>query len=39
MEPSVVERATRTMRYLSEKPVFEKGNASWITEIPSVFDQ
>ena len=34
--PSVAERVIRTKRNLLKKPVFEKGNANWISELPSV---
>ena len=34
--PSVAESVIRTVRNLLKKPVFEKGNASWISELPSV---
>ena len=34
--PSIAERVIRTIRNLSKKPVFEKGNANWISELPSV---
>ena len=30
------ERFTRTIRNLFKKPVFEKGNADWLSELPSV---
>ena len=33
------ERFTRTIRNLSKKPVFLKGNAKWLSELPSVFEQ
>ena len=32
---SVVERMIRSVRILLKKPVFEKGNADWISELPS----
>ena len=35
--PSLAERVVRTVRNLLKKPVFEKGNADWISELPSVF--
>ena len=34
--PSIAERVIRTIRNLLKKPVFEKGNANWISELPSV---
>ena len=34
--PSIAERLIRTLRSLLKKPVFEKGNADWISELPSV---
>ena len=34
--PSIAERVIRTVRYLLKKPVFEKGNADWLSELPSV---
>ena len=34
--PSIVERAIRTILSLLKKPVFEKGNANWLGELPSV---
>ena len=34
--PSLAERVIRTVRSLLKKPVFEKGNADWISELPSV---
>ena len=34
--PSIAERVIRTVRNLLKKPVFEKGNADWISELPSV---
>ena len=34
--PSIAERVIRTMRNLLEKPVFEKRNADWLSELPSV---
>ena len=37
--PSTVERVIRTVRNLLKKPVFEKGNANWISELPSVIKQ
>ena len=37
--PSRAERVIRTIRYVLKKPVFEKGNANWISELPSVIKQ
>ena len=37
--PSIAERVIRTVRNLLKKPVFEKGNADWISELPSVIKQ
>ena len=34
--PSIAERVIRTVRNLLKKPVFEKGNANWLNELPSV---
>ena len=34
--PSIAERVIRTRRNLLKKPVFEKGNADWVSELPSV---
>ena len=34
--PSIAERVIRTLRNLLKKPVFEKGNADWVSELPSV---
>ena len=34
--PSIVERVIRSIRNLMKKPVFEKGNADWLSELPSV---
>ena len=39
MGPSIAERVIRTLRNLLKKPVFEKGKASWITELSSVIKQ
>ena len=33
------ERFNRTIRNLLKKPVFEKGRADWLSELPSVFKQ
>ena len=34
--PSIAEKVNRTIRNLLKKPVFEKGEASWIDEFRSV---
>ena len=34
--PSIAERVIRTVRSLLKKPVFEKGGAEWLSELPSV---
>ena len=34
--PSLAERVIRTLRNLLKKPVFEKGKADWLSELPSV---
>ena len=34
--PSIAERMIRTIRNLFKKPMFEKGNADWLSELPSV---
>ena len=34
--PSRAERVIRTVRNLLKKPVFEKGNVEWLSELPSV---
>ena len=34
--PSIAERVIRTIRNLLKKPVFEKGNADWVSELTSV---
>ena len=34
--PSIAERVIRTVRSLLKKPVFEKGKADWLSELPSV---
>ena len=34
--PSIAERVIRTVRNLLNKPVFEKGKADWLSELPSV---
>ena len=37
--PSIAERVIRTIRNLLKKPVFEKGNADWLSELSSVTKQ
>ena len=37
--PSIAERVIRTVRNLLKKPIFEKGNADWLSELPSVINQ
>ena len=37
--PSIAERVIRTIRNLLKKPVFEKGNADWLSEFPSAIKQ
>ena len=37
--PSIVERFNRTIRDMVKKPIFLKGNASWIDEIDSVINK
>ena len=34
--PSIAERVIRNVRSLIKKPVFEKGRADWLSELPSV---
>ena len=34
--PSIAERVIKTVRSLLKKPVFEKGKADWLSELPSV---
>ena len=36
---SIAERVIRTLRILLKKPVFEKGNGDWLSELPSVIKQ
>ena len=35
-DPSIAEKVIKTVRNLLKKPVFENGNANWISEFPSV---
>ena len=37
--PSIAERVIRTIRYLLKKPVFDKENAYWLSELPSVINK
>ena len=37
--PSIAERVIRTIRNLLKKPVFEKGKADWLSELPSIVKQ
>ena len=37
--PSIAERIITTLRSLLKKPVFEKGNADWLSELPTVSKQ
>ena len=37
--PRIAERVIRTVRNFLKKPVFEKGSANWISELPSVIKQ
>ena len=37
--PSIAERVIRTIRNFLKKPVFEKGNADWLSELASVVKQ
>ena len=37
--PSIAERVIRTLLKLIKRPVFEKENADWISELPSVIKQ
>ena len=37
--PSIAERVIRRVRNLLKKPVFEKGRADWLSELPSVIKQ
>ena len=37
--PSIAERVIRTVRNLLKKPVFEKGNADWLSELTSITKQ
>ena len=34
--PSIAERVIRTVRNLLKKPIFEKGKADWLSELPSI---
>ena len=37
--PSIAERVIRTIRNLLKKPIFEKGKANWLSELPSNIKQ
>ena len=37
--PSIAERVIRTVGNFLKKPLFEKGTANWISELPSVIKQ
>ena len=37
--PTLAERVIRTVRSLLKQPVFLKGNADWLSELPSVIKQ
>ena len=37
--PSIAERVIRTVRNFLKKPVFEKGKADWLSELPSNIKQ
>ena len=37
--PSIAKRVIRTIRKLLKKPVFEKREADWLSEVPSVIKQ
>ena len=37
--PSIAERVIRTIRRFLKKPIFEKGRADWLSELPSVVKQ
>ena len=37
--PSIAEHIIETVHSLSKKPVFEKGKADWLSELPSVIKQ
>ena len=37
--PSIAERVIRTVRNLLKKPVFERGKADWLSELPTVIKQ
>ena len=34
--PSIADRVIKTLRKFLKKPVFEKGNADWLSELPSI---
>ena len=37
--PSIAERVNKTIRKLLKKPIFEKSNADWLSELSSVIDK
>ena len=37
--PSIAERVIRTVRNLMKKPIFERGKADWLSELPTVIKQ
>ena len=37
--PSIAERVIRSLRNLLNKPVFEKGNADWLSDLSSVMNK
>ena len=37
--PSIAERVIKSIRNLFKKPIFLKGNADWLSELPSVVKQ
>ena len=37
--PSVAERVIRTVRHLLKKPIFQKRNADWLSELPAFIKQ
>ena len=37
--PSIAERVIRTVRNFVKKPVFERGKADWLSELPTVIKQ
>ena len=37
--PSIAKRVIRTIRNLLQKPVFERGNADWLSELSSIVNK